>query len=242
MRPGIFCKLGKANISSSSPSIVELPPPLAFERVCNIVWKSQVICIEKVRLASAGPGHAALHALDLGLELLDDRVALLEIFVEAVPLGNELLLPLPETLLLDLDLLSKALAKSLFLLLEFGVVELAGTGLAELAGLHLACAVDLVVVLFGCVDEVEHVGANENGPELLEVAVLLVLHLGNTPAVLATLDGPAIRSGNVLLAANDGERHCLDERACVLEAGVVVLLERRGVDLDVLGLDDGADL
>jgi len=79
-----------------------------------------------VRLASASPGHAALHALDLGLELLDDGVALLEVLVEAVPLGDELLLPLPEALLLDLDLLGKALAESLFLLLEFGVVELAG--------------------------------------------------------------------------------------------------------------------
>jgi len=85
------------------------------------------------------------------------------------------------------------------------------------------------------------VGANENGPELLEVAVLLVLHLGDTPAVLATLDSPAIRSGDVLLAANDGEGHGLDERACVLKTGVVVLLERRGVDLDVLGLDNGAN-
>ena len=195
-----------------------------------------------MRLASASPGHAALHALDLGLELLDDGVALLEVLVEAVPLGDELLLPLPEALLLDLDLLGKALAESLFLLLEFGVVELAGTGFAELAGLHLACAVDLVVVLFGCVDKVEHVGANENGPELLEIAVLFVLHLGDTPTVLATLDSPAIRSGDVLLATNDGEGHGLDERACVLETGVVVLLERRGVDLDVLGLDDGANL
>jgi hypothetical protein len=195
-----------------------------------------------VHLASASPGHAALHALDLGLELLDDGVALLEVLVEAVPLGDELLLPLPEALLLDLDLLGEALAESLLLFLEFGVVELAGTGLAELAGLHLACAVDLVVVLFGCMDEVEHVGANENGPELLEVAVLLVFHLGDTPAVLATLDSPAIGSGDVLLATNDGERHRLDKRACVLETGVVVLLERRGIDLDVLGLDDGANL
>lgn len=228
MRPGIFCKLGKANTSSFSPplAIVEFHAPTT----------------RTTRLASASPGHAALHTLDLGLELLDDGVALLEVLVEAVPLGNELLLPLPETLLLDLDLLGEALAESLFLLLELGVVELAGTGLAELAGLHLARAVDLVVVLFGCVDEVEHVGANENGPELLEVAVLLVLHLGNTPAVLTTLDSPAVRSGDVLLATNDGEGHCLDEGACVLKASVVVLFKRRGVDLDVLGFDDGADL
>lgn len=185
---------------------------------------------------------AALEVVHLALKTLNLCVTSLEILVEAVALSNELLLPLPEALLLDLDLLGEALAESLFLLLEFGVVELAGTGFAELAGLHLACAVDLVVVLFGCVDKVEHVGANENGPELLEIAVLFVLHLGDTPTVLATLDSPAIRSGDVLLAANDGEGHGLDERACVLKTGVVVLLERRGVDLDVLGLDNGANL
>lgn len=195
-----------------------------------------------LHLAPAGPGHAALHALDLGFELLDDRVALLEVLVEAISLRDKLLLPLPEALLLDLDLLSEALAKSLFLLLELGVVQLARTCLAELAGLHLAGAVGLVVVLFGCVDEVEHVCANEDGPELLEVAVLLVLHLGDTPAVLTTLDSPAIRSRHIALAADDRERHGLDEGASVLETGVVILLERRCVDLDVLCLDNSADL
>lgn len=46
----------------------------------------------------------------------------LEVLVQAVALGNQLLLPLPESLLLNLDLLSEALAQRLFLLLELGVV------------------------------------------------------------------------------------------------------------------------
>jgi hypothetical protein len=65
-------------------------------KACNIGIKMCPLRMGALHLASAGPGHAALHALDLGLKLLDDRVALLEVLVEAIPLGDELLLPLPE--------------------------------------------------------------------------------------------------------------------------------------------------
>jgi hypothetical protein len=143
---------------------------------------------------------------------------------------------------LKLDLLGEALAKSLFFLLELGVVELARTSLAEFAGLHLACAVGLVVVLLGCVNKVQHVGANEDGSQFLEIAVLLILHLSDTPAVLTTLDSPPVGSRYVALAADDGKGHSLNEGACVLEPGFIVLLERRGVDLDVLSIDNSADL
>jgi hypothetical protein len=211
-------------------------------KACDIGVKMCPLRTIEAHLAPASPGHAALHAFDLSLELLDDRVALLEVLVEAIPLGDELLLPLPEALLLDLDLLGEALAKSLFFFLELGIVELARACLAEFAGLHLACAVGLVVVLLGCVDKVEHVSANEDGSQFLEIAVLLILHLSDTPAVLTALDSPAVRSSNVALAANDGKGHSLDKRACVLEAGIIVLLERRGVDLDVLSIDDSANL
>ena len=158
-----------------------------------------------MRLASASPGHAALHALDLGLELLDDGVALLEVLVEAVPLGDELLLPLPEALLLDLDLLGKALAESLFLLLELGVVQLPGAGLAKLPCLHLLCAVCLVVVLLGGVDEVKHVSSDQDSTELLEVTVLLVVHLNHTPRVATTADLAAFGSLNLGVGADDGK-------------------------------------
>lgn len=184
----------------------------------------------------------ALHLLQLLLELLDLSVGLLEILVEAVSLGNELLLPLAETLLLDLDLLGKALSESLFLLLELGVVELAGTSLAELAGLHLLGAVGLVVQLLGGVDKVEHVCSDQDRSELLEVAVVLVLNLGDTPRVLATLDDAAITGLDILLGTNNGEGHGVHKAAGVLGSGLVVFLDRGLVDLDVLGLNDGDNL
>jgi hypothetical protein len=185
---------------------------------------------------------AAVHSLDLLLELLDDGVALLEILVEPVSLGNELLFPLSEPLLFDLDLLRKPLAERLLLFLEFGVVQLAGTCLAELASLHLLCAVGLVVVLLGGVDQVEHVCADQDSAKALEVAVVLVLNLGNTPGVLATLDGAAVARLDILLGANDGEWHGSDEAAGVLETWLIVLLEWWLVDLDALGVNDGTYL
>lgn len=185
---------------------------------------------------------AALHAIDIILELLDDGMALLEILVETITLGDELLLPGPESLLFNLDLLGEALPESLFLLLELGVVQLARSCLAEFASLHLLTTVCLVVVLFGCVDQVEHVGANENSTQLLEIAVILVLDLGNTPCVLATLDGAAVGSGDILFATDDGEGHGVDEGLGVLHGGLVILLEWWSVDLNALSVNDTAYL
>ena len=185
---------------------------------------------------------AALHLLELGLELLDLSMGLLEILVESVSLGDELLLPLSETLLLDLDLLGEALAEGLFLLLELGVVELAGTSFAELAGLHLLGAVGLVVLLLGGVDEVEHVGSDQDRSELLEVAVVLVLDLGNAPRVLAALDDTTVTGLDVLLRSNNSERHGVHEAASMLGSSLIVLLDRGLVDLDVLSLDNRDNL
>ena len=105
---------------------------------------------------------AALHLLQLLLQCLDLGMRLLQILVKAITLSNELLLPLSEPLLLDLDLLGKALPEGLLFLLELGVVQLPWAGLAKLACLHLLSAVGLVVKLLGGVDEVEHVGADED--------------------------------------------------------------------------------
>lgn len=194
-------------------------------------------------LAAAVAAHGAtLHIVELALKLLDLSVRLLKILVETVTLGNELLLPLAEALLLDLDLLGEALAESLFLLLELGVVELSGASLTKLARLHLLCAVSLVVQLLGSVDEVEHVRADENGSDLLEVAVVLILNFGDTPRVLTTLNNATIASLDILLRANDSERHGSHQAAGVLGGGIVILLNRGLVDLDVLGLDDGSNL
>lgn len=185
---------------------------------------------------------AALESIHLALETLDFGVAGLEVLVEAVALGNELLLPLPEALLLHLDLLGEALAERLLLLLELGVVQLPRARLAKLPRLHLASTVRFVVVLLGRVDQVEHVGSDEDGAQLLEVAVLLVLDLGNAPRVLSALDGAAVVGLHILLRANDREGHGVDEAAGVLHGGSVVVLERRRVDLDALSINHLAHL
>lgn len=196
----------------------------------------------RVLTAAVTANSRALHGLKLGLQLLDLGVGLLEILVKTIALRNKLLLPLPEPLLLDLDLLGEALAQRLLLLLELGVVELAGTGLAEFARLHLLRAVGLVVQLLGGVDEIQHVGADQDGTELLKVTVVLVLDFGNAPGVLATLDDAAVTGLNVLLGADDGEGHGDHQAAGVLGSSLVILLDGRLVDLDALGLNDSPDL
>ena len=99
----------------------------------------------------------------------------LQIPIQPIPLRNQMLLPLPKPRLLRLDLLRKLLPQALLFLLELGVVAVTRLGFAEFAGLHLLLAVVLVVKFFGCGDEVEHVRADEEGAEFLEVAVVLVL-------------------------------------------------------------------
>lgn len=89
--------------------------------------------------------------------------------------GTYVLLPLPEASLFGLDLLGEALPQSLLFLLELGVVELLDLRLAVLPGLHLLLAVVLVVQVLSGVDEVQHVSADEQTAELLEVAVVLIL-------------------------------------------------------------------
>lgn len=184
----------------------------------------------------------SLHSLKLVLQLLDCGVGLLEILIETITLSNELLFPLSEALLLDLDLLGESLSQGLLLFLKLGVVELPGSSLAEFASLHLLCSVGLVVKLLSGVDKIEHVGADQNGSQLLEVAVVFVLDLGNTPRVLTTLDDAAIAGLDVLLGADDGKRHSGHKATRVLGSSLVILLDRGLVDLDVLGLDDAHNL
>lgn len=87
-----------------------------------------------------------------------------------------MLLPLPESGLLRLDLLRKSLAQALLFLLELRVVQLLDLGLAEFTSLHLLLAVVLVVRFFSGVDEIKHMGANQEGAKLLEVAVILIFN------------------------------------------------------------------
>jgi hypothetical protein len=84
--------------------------------------------------------------------------------------------------------------------------------------------------------------ADEDGAELLEVTMFFILNLGNTPGVLATLYSAPIICLNVLLRADDGEWHGCNEAASMLEASLVIFLERRLIDLDTLSFNDGTYL
>lgn len=183
----------------------------------------------------------ALHLLQFLFKLLDGCVCALEILVETVSLANELLLPLSEPLFLDLDLLCESLSQRLLFLLEFGVVQLSWSSLAELSGLHLLCSVCLVVSLFGGVDEIKHVGSDQDRSQVLEVAVVLVLDFRDTPRVLSALHDATVGRLDILLAANDGEGHSLHELLRMLGGCLVVFLNWWLVDLDALCFNDIPD-
>ena len=95
---------------------------------------------------------------------------------------------------------------------------------------------------FGGVDEVKHVGSDEDGAELLEVAVVFVLDFGDTPAVLAALDDAAVGGLDVFLGADHGEWHSGHEGARMLGGSLIVFLNGWCVDLDALSLDDCTNL
>ena len=86
-----------------------------------------------------------------------------------------MLLPLPESALLSLDLLSEAFPECFLLFLELGVVDPLGLAVARLARLHLLLPVVLIMQLLGHRDEVKHVRPDQQGAEFAEVAVGFVL-------------------------------------------------------------------
>lgn len=168
-----------------------------------------------------GQWHAAEKNVHFRLELLDGAVCGLKILVEPVTLGDEVLLPLAEAALLEFDLLGEFAAELLLLLFEARVVEHLDLGLAELARLHLLLPIALVVRLLRARDEVEHVRANQERPQLLEVAVVLVLHLGRAPDVVAAAYDAAVGRAHVLRAADHAERHRGHKRTRVLSVRAV---------------------
>lgn len=188
------------------------------------------------------PDRAALHLLQLALEVLDRGVRAFQVLVESVALADELLLPLAETMLLDLYLLGESLPQALLLLLELRVVELSWAGLSELPGLHLLSSVCLVMRLLSGVDKIQHVGADQNRAKLLKVTVLLILDLSNTPRVLTSLHNASIASLDILLGTDNGEWHGGHEGARMLGGWLIVLLDRWGIDLNSLCLDNCANL
>jgi len=83
---------------------------------------------------------------------------------------------------------------------------------------------------------------DEDGSKLLEVAMFFILNFSNAPSVLATLYSASIIGLNVLLRADDGEWHRCNEAASMLEAGIIIFLERGLIDLDTLRFNDGTYL
>lgn len=86
------------------------------------------------------------------------------------------LFPLPEPRFLRLDLLGELLPQLLLLLLELRIIRLLDLGLSEFARLHLCLPVVFVVQLLGRRDEIEHVCADKERAEFLEIAVALVFN------------------------------------------------------------------
>jgi hypothetical protein len=84
--------------------------------------------------------------------------------------------------------------------------------------------------------------SDQDRAELLEIAVVLILNLGNTPRVLSALDNAAITGLDVLFGADNSERHGVHKAAGMLSGSLIVLLDRGLVDLDVLGFNDRDNL
>lgn len=166
----------------------------------------------------------------------------LQILIQPIPFANQSLLPLPKPMFLKLNLLGKPLPQTLLLLLELGIIQLPRSGFSELPRLHLLSTIRFIMHLLGRVDEVEHVRADQDRTELLEIAVVFVFDLGDAPGVLAALDDAAITGFDVFFRPDDGEWHGGHEAAGMLSGGFVVLFDRGLVDFDALRFDDGADL
>jgi len=82
---------------------------------------------------------------------------------------------------------------------------------------------------------------DEDRSQLAEIAVILLLDLGNSPGVLTTLDRLTLVVLDILLGANDGEGHGVDENLSVLQSLLIILFQRRLVHLDALSLNHCAN-
>lgn len=85
-------------------------------------------------------------------------------------------------------------------------VRTAASGAAFLQGQQLLSTEGLVVDLAGGLDQVLQVGAGQEVAQVNEFAVVLILDVDHTPAVLTTADLLAV-DNNGLLATDDGERN-----------------------------------
>lgn len=69
-----------------------------------------------------------------------------------------------------------------------------------------------------------------------------MLTLSHPPHIFTTLDGTSIVGRNILSAANDGERHGSGEQFGVLGSLLIVGIDGRRVDANILRPNDFADL
>lgn len=142
----------------TSPQLLDIDS-LTFSRSPEVT----IAQTQRINLTTAmASDGTALHLLELLLQLLNGSVGAFQILVESVTLADELLLPLSEAVFLDLYLLGESFSERFFLLLELGVIQLSWPSLAELSGLHLLCSVCFVVCLLGSMDEIKHMGSNED--------------------------------------------------------------------------------
>ena len=231
------------SITCLQHSLHQTIPLFDHQNILTSVWVYfRCAWKEMILTTTVAANSIALHLLKLLLQRLDRGVCALQILVQAITLTNELLLPLSESVFLNLNLLRESLSEILFLFLELRVVKLSWSGLTEFTGLHLLGAVCFVVCFFGGVDKIEHVGSDENRAQLLEIAVVFVLDFCDTPRVLTALDNAAIAGLDILLGADDGKWHGSHQASCVLCGSLVIFLDRWGVNLDTLGLDNSSNL
>ena len=91
-------------------------------------------------------------------------------------------------------------------------------------------------------NEIEHVGADQDGAKLLEVAVVLIFHLSNTPSVLTSLHDAPVVGLDILLGTDDREGHSSHQATGVGGGMLIILLNGRSVDLNALSFDNSTDL
>lgn len=187
---------------------------------------------------------------------------LLDVCIELILLLGELSLPVAEVLLLLLHNLCESLVEFHHLGLELDAVgdvvllELGGrvskehakgldinlllrdTGLQQSSSgkLNLLHSVVGVVLLDSGVDEIQHAMTHDNLSKPEEVAMVGVVHLGNSPGVLAATSLLSISSNDGVMAADDGKRHL----GGVMGADTIILAG--GVDLDIVSIDGSSNL
>lgn len=155
------CSASQENTLHTNPKhhLKQELPELSPRHCRTTSWEEYLKRDLATAVASDG---GALHLLKLAFKLLDGSMSSLQILVQTIPLADQLLLPGSESLFLHFDLFGESLSKGLFLFFELGVVKLSRSRLAEFPCLHLLTAVDFVVVLFGGVNEIKHVGPDED--------------------------------------------------------------------------------